>query len=249
MSSLTPFIPLIAGGLGLASASMAGSAARGAGDMQAQAAREAASATLGRWEQARQDFAPYLSGGYAAADSLRGLTGTGPGGNPLTAALTRQYTGADLENTPGYQFTRDQGLKSLYNGYAARGLGNSSAALKGAARYTTDLAQNTFNQQLQNDLSQRQNTYKMLMEQSGQGMTAAGGLGTLGQQYSGQSNALMGTAATAQGAGGMGEAKAWQGLLNPLSQYGMMYGANPDLFKQQTAGAFRSELRNLLGGS
>ena len=82
MSSLTPFIPLIAGGLGLASASMAGSAARDAGDMQAQAAREAAAATQGRWEQARQDFAPYLSGGYAAADVFRHV---GDGGYGETA--------------------------------------------------------------------------------------------------------------------------------------------------------------------
>lgn len=230
-------VPIISGGLGLLSAGMGAEAASDAGALQAQAAREAAAATQQRWEQTRRDLLPFISSGYGSNEILRELTGTNEGGNPLTAALTRQYTGADLENTPGYQFTRDQGLKSLYNGYAARGLGNSSAALKGAARYTTGLAQSTFNQQLQNDLAQRKNVWDMIFPQSQQGSSAAGQMASLGANYQGQSNALMGTAAASQAAGDIGASKSWQSLLNPLAQYGLMYSMNPDLFKLQTAQA------------
>lgn len=62
--------------------------------------------------------------------------------------LTAQYapTMAQLAQTPGYQFTLQQGLESTQNAAAARGLGVSGAALKAAAAYSTGLAQNTYAQ-------------------------------------------------------------------------------------------------------
>ena len=53
----------------------------------------------------------------------------------------------ELEETPGYQFTRDQGLQSVQNSAAARGLGVSGAALKGAATFATGLADKTYQDQ------------------------------------------------------------------------------------------------------
>lgn len=73
---------------------------------------------------------------------LNNLLGTGTGGSD--PALIQ----AALEATPGYQFTRDQGLKSVQNSFAAKGLGRSGAALKGAADYTTGLANNTYEARL-----------------------------------------------------------------------------------------------------
>jgi len=244
MSSL---VPIIAGGLGLASAFTGANAAESAGNRQAEAARAAQAATEARYQQTRQDLLPFIQSGYGANQALRGLTGLNEGGNPLTAPLTRQYTGADLENTPGYQFTLDQGLKGLYNGYAARGLGNSSAALKGGARYTTGLAQKTFNDQLQNDINQRKLTYDVLFGQNRLGAEMAGGLAKTGQEYQGATNTLMGTAATGLGAGEIGAAQNWQALLNPLAQYGAMYAVNPDLFRQQTAEALRRGATGIFG--
>jgi hypothetical protein len=58
-------------------------------------------------------------------------------------------TQAQLEATPGYQFTLQQGLESTQNSAAARGLGNSGAALKGAATYATGLANQTYQNQFQ----------------------------------------------------------------------------------------------------
>lgn len=59
-----------------------------------------------------------------------------------------------LETLPGYQFTKDQGLKAVQNSAAARGLGVSGAALKGAATFATKTADtfgtNYFNQELAN---------------------------------------------------------------------------------------------------
>ena len=65
-------------------------------------------------------------------------------------------TQAGLEQTPGYQFTLSQGLKSTQNAAAARGLGVSGAALKGADTFATGLANQTYNQQYQNAANQYQ---------------------------------------------------------------------------------------------
>lgn len=53
-------------------------------------------------------------------------------------------TQADLEATPGYKFTLDNGLRAVQNSAAARGLGVSGAALKGAATYATGLSDATY---------------------------------------------------------------------------------------------------------
>jgi hypothetical protein len=66
---------------------------------------------------------------------------------------------ATLEQTPGYQFNLAQGLKSVQNSAAARGLGNSGAALKGAASYATGLADSTYQNQFNNATTNAQNVY------------------------------------------------------------------------------------------
>jgi hypothetical protein len=65
----------------------------------------------------------------------------------------------DLQNTPGYQWALDQGLKSTQNSYAARGLGSSGAAMKGAAEYAQGLASNTYQQQFQNYWANQNNMF------------------------------------------------------------------------------------------
>lgn len=81
-----------------------------------------------------------------------------------------------LEKTPGYQFALQQGLKGTQNSYAAKGLGVSGAALKGASDYATGLASQTYQQQFQNDLAQKSQIYNMLFNpvQLGAGAAAGG---------------------------------------------------------------------------
>ena len=49
-----------------------------------------------------------------------------------------------MRQTPGYQFTLAQGLKATQSAAAARGLGVSGSALKGAGTYATGLADKTY---------------------------------------------------------------------------------------------------------
>jgi hypothetical protein len=91
--------------------------------------------------------------------------------------LTKQFnpTMDQLEQTPGYQFALQQGLKATQNKYAAGGLGVSGAAMKGATDYAEGLAGQTYQQAFQNDLAQKSQEYNMLYNPVQLGANAAAG--------------------------------------------------------------------------
>ncbi|OYV48273.1 MAG: hypothetical protein B7X10_03325 [Burkholderiales bacterium 21-58-4] len=133
---------------------------------------------------------------------------------------------AQLEQTPGYQFNLQQGLESTQNGYAAKGLGVSGAALKGAANYASGLAQNTYAQQAQIYYANQQNAFNKLMGVANMGQNSAAQQGQLGQGYLNTSvNALTG-GANAAAAGDVGSAGAWANafgnISNTAGQFGML---------------------------
>lgn len=95
----------------------------------------------GQGEQGR--FNPFTGGavGVEAPQAQAAPAQTGmPGGSSVQSFL---------ENTPGYQFTRDQGLKAVSNSVYAKGLGGPSGALgKGLSRFVTGLADQTYGNQV-----------------------------------------------------------------------------------------------------
>lgn len=91
-------------------------------------------------------------------------------------------TQANLEQTPGYQFTLSQGLKSVNNALGARGLLNSGAVLKGGAEYATGLADNTYTNQFNMDQTQKQNIFNRLLGTAILGENAAAQTGSFGTQ-------------------------------------------------------------------
>lgn len=104
---------------------------------------------------------PFIQAGQGATGALQGMVYGAPGYDlsqiPLASAaptFSWNPTMEGLAQTPGYQFTLQQGLMATQNAAAAQGLGVSGAALKGAANYATGLASTTYNQQLQNALNQ-----------------------------------------------------------------------------------------------
>lgn len=111
--------------------------------------------------------APFIGAGQYAANALQSGLQSGQYGTPMdlsgmpTAAQAPQAPGPFVWNptmeglaaTPGYQFTLDQGLKAVQSSAAARGLGMSGAAMRGAADYASGKASETYNQQLTNALN------------------------------------------------------------------------------------------------
>lgn len=232
-----PTAALIAGGLGaaggVASAFIGGNAAQSAANTQAQAAERAQQTTLQMFNTVQQNLKPFQQAGLAAIPGVENLLGLGPQG---TAGILTQ-----LENTPGYQFALKQGLQATQNGYAAQGLGQSGAAMKGAANYAEGLAENTYSTVFQNFLSTL-NT----------GANAATALGQFTGQASGQLSSLIGQQGAATAAGTVGAANALTGGINSalgglsnsalllgLQSTGMfgsspgagaLYGVNPALY-------------------
>lgn len=145
---------------GIGSAIGAGAASRKA---------DAASSILSnRYDTTRGDLTPYIQGGDLAMPQVNALL---QGGN-------MQDT---LRRMPGYQFSLDQGLKATQAAAAARGLGVSGAALKGAATYATGLADNTYQQM-----------FKDTLDTANLGAQSAAQLGSIGANLgANQANALM----------------------------------------------------------
>jgi hypothetical protein len=196
---------------------------------QAKAEEKAIAAQLQMFGVAQNELQPFINAGQGSEAWYNYLTGTGgsptgqgPSYNPLTAPLTAPFTAANLPTTPGYQFTLNQGQKDTQNSYAALGLGSSGAAEKGAATYTTGLAQSTYNQQLQNYLTQNAQIANLLYQPAQLGASAASSLagaaigtgGGVASSTAGLGNALAGGAA--------GVSNSLSGGVNTALQYSLL---------------------------
>ncbi|MDC6134427.1 hypothetical protein PPH41_43300 [Burkholderia gladioli] len=130
--------------VGAVGSSIAGSSAAGA---QEDAANSANATQLQMFNTSQQDLAPYMKLGTDEMPAYQqALTG-------LSSIAPFSFNGNDLSSNPGFQFASTQGLKSVQNQMAARGLGYSGAQIKGAENYETGLAnqyyQNYYDQALQ----------------------------------------------------------------------------------------------------
>jgi hypothetical protein len=157
---------------GLASGIMGSSAAKSAASQQSQAAEQAAQIQAQQFQQTQQSLAPYNQAGQttgvpgmaleaggstpwdtygpqlaAATQSNWALPYYQQAGNMLPPSVVNE---AWLQQTPGYQFQLQQGLQQVQSSAAARGLGVSGASLKGAAQYTTGLADANYQNQYNN---------------------------------------------------------------------------------------------------
>lgn len=218
------------------------------GSSSAASAQEAASeaatkAQLQMFQEQQADLAPYMKEGENANTLLNGELPS------LTAPVS--MTESQLQQTPGYQFNLTQGLKATQSGAAARGLGISGAAAKGAASYATGLADSTYQNQFSNAITSKQTTYNMLAGQQALGENAAAGAGSgaittgnsIANNITGAGNAAAAADVASGNAIGSAANSASQGyLLNNLiggsgsSYYGGVNYGNPDTASAASAG-------------
>lgn len=164
-----------------------------ASDAQRDAANTAASTSMGQYNQTRADLLPYNTAGQ---DALKQLQDANYYADPIV------MNQAELEKTPGYQFNLTQGLKAVQNAAAARGLGVSGAALKGASAFATSLADNTYQNQFNNANINKTNAYNRLQTIVSGGQNAAAQTGNAG-------TAAANTAVAAQIGAGNAAAAGW----------------------------------------
>lgn len=209
MSFLQPILDPanIGGGL---SGQTAADASLSAAQMQQQSATYAANLQNQQFQQLQQNLSPYMNLGSSAIPQLQQmLAGGGFQFNP---------TQQQLEQTPGYQFTLQQGLKGVDNSMSAKGLNLSGAQAKGISQYTTGLADQTYQQQYQNALTNYQTNYGNLANLVNMGQNSAAGVGQAGMQNATNVGNTLMSGANAGAAGQVGAANATtQGSQNLLS--------------------------------
>lgn len=165
---------------------------------QQNAAAMAQQTALDMYNRTRADLAPYRDAGGRALTTLEERL------PELTSDIDVSAELRDPNSTikKAYDFTRTQGLKSVQNSAAARGLGVSGAALKGASQFATGLADNTYQNLFNMENINRTNAYSRLKGLVDTGQNAAAGTGKVGTDAAN-------TAASAQMASGDTEAAMW----------------------------------------
>lgn len=259
--ALTAGGSLLSGIGGLFGAGQQASASRAAGNQNAMLQAIAMQQAQQRFSQAQNAMQPYMQGGASAFDLLLkylqgGAEGIGGGGSSLMSTFAP--TQERLEQTPGYQFIRSQGLKATQNSAAAKGLGSSGNALQAGADYATNLASTTFQQQLENYLKQNAQAFNMLMGPAGTGaQTASANMAGVNNFNNMMLNAASGVGSS-MGAGLMGGANAMANGYNSLfgnvgaglGAIGMSYG-NPlqNVVSATNFGQNSPAFRGVVGGA
>ena len=169
-----------------------------AASAQTQAANTAAATAMEMYSKTRKDLKPYREFGEKYAGEL----------DKRMPYLTSDIDVTDEIRDPNsnigkaYNFTRTQGLKAVQNAAAARGLGVSGAALKGASSFATGLADNTYQNLVTMERGIRGDIYSRLKGAVDTGVDAASKTGTAG-------TTAANTAAQAQIGAGNAQAAMW----------------------------------------
>ena len=200
-------------GLGsLASALIGSNAASSAAATQAAGAKNALGVTKKMYKDISGKLQPYIdTGTNVGLTGVKNLLGAG---NLDSGAIQ-----AALEQLPGYQFALKQGLQAAQSGFSAKGLGQSGAAIKGAADYASGLASQTYNTLFGNFLD----TARL-------GEAAGSALGGVASNFNSSINNLITGGASATAAGQIGSANALTGGIgkatDAISNGALMLGLN-----------------------
>lgn len=226
-------------------AAIAGAAAVGAVASNSAASKQAASAdkaAKGQQQataQMRQDLSPYALTGQNAINPLILAMGyqldptTGQMYQDPNAQLSQQFSfnPDNLDQTPGYQFALQQGLKSTNNSLAAQGLGLSGAQAKGLSQYATGLADQTYGNQYNRALSTFNTNYQVAQNNVGNlqnmvnmGQNSAAQQGQAAMQGANNAGNYQTQAGNAQAAGIAGIGNAAQNGMNNYMLYNALYG-------------------------
>lgn len=145
-----------------------------AADAQKEAADKSIAMQQQQYQQTRQDLSPYRDlGGQASGELSTRL-------KDLTSPISIDPN--QLENSDYYKFASTQGQKAVTNSAAARGLGSSGAALKGAAAFAKGLATDTYKTAFDMANTNQTNAYTRLKGLVDTGENAAAQTGALGEK-------------------------------------------------------------------
>jgi hypothetical protein len=201
------------------------SAASSAADAQV-ASTEAANATqMAMFNQNREDQAPWRDAGVVALKQLG--EGTVDGGE-----FNRNFSMADFNADPGYDFRMKEGQRGLDSSAAARGGALSGAAVKASERYNQDYASGEYQNAYNRFNSDRNARFNRLSSLAGVGQTATSQVNNDRTQAAGAVSGNQIGAGNAQASSYIGQGNAMSGVANTLGnfamgQYYQGQGSNP----------------------
>lgn len=243
---------VVAGGASVGSAVIGAHAAGKAADQQAESADKALGFQKDVFDTEQANYAPYLDAGKTSLSKLMEDLGNGtfgPGSNPA-APQFHTPTLDEARATPGYEFTRQQGLRGVDAGAAARGGVLSGGTAKAEMGYATGLADSTYNdvfnrslstfgagmQGYQANLAKQAQEYSQLYQPASLGENAAAQSGNTAQQVAGNVGSLMTQVGNAQASGTIGSANAIAGGLGGVANAGQSTLNSLLLSRMLTAG-------------
>jgi hypothetical protein len=224
------FVAVAIGGsavAGVAGAAISSSAARDAADKQSAASDRATALQEKMYNQTRDDNAAYRNAGYGALSDMG------------SQDFKRDFTAADFQQDPGYDFRMQEGQKALERSAAARGGLQSGGTMKALAQYGQNFASNEYGNAYNRFNQDRDRRFGRLSNISGMGIGANNSNAISGQNYANNAGSNMMGAANAQGAAGIAGANAWSGALSGIGKAGMDYAAmnNQPNWMSKTTGA------------
>jgi hypothetical protein len=186
---------------------------------------------------------PYTATGANAIRTLNAATG--PGGE-----FNRTFTGADLENEPGYQFRLAEGAKALERSAAARGTLLGGRGLKEMERFSQGYASDEFGKAFQRFRENQSDRYGQLYNLANVGLRATEtGIGA-GETYGGRAAGNIMRAGEYEGNINTDAAtKAGEFRLRSVGEAGNLRMRGMDIWGNATTGAANANAAATIGAN
>lgn len=200
---------------GVASAVVSSHAAGKASKAATDAATQNNNLQRDIYNQNKATLSPFVNNGTTAGNyynALLGLPGANGGANDNRPGAQQAFN--TFQNSDGYQFRMGEGMKALNTGYAARGLIQSGAAMKGINSFAQGAASDEFGKYL-----------GQLGNQQAVGLSAANAQAGVGTNYANAVSNNNNSAASAVGNAAIAGANATNGAIgNALNAFGTYAG-------------------------
>ena len=244
------WVAVAIGGSALIGGIMSSNASNNATNAATNAANQSNATQWDMYNQNRTDQAPWRDAGGQAVNQL--ATGLAPGGQ-----FSTNFSNADFQTDPGYQFALDQGNQALARVGAAKGNSLSGAQIKGATDYNQGMANQQYTNAYNRFMENRTTNVGELSNLAGLGQSSVAQTGQAGTQ-TGQitGNNTMG-AATVAGNAGMANAGTWGNALNNGTNQWMNYSMMQNMYPSINGsygqglgvGSQGSDMSGQMGGS
>jgi len=211
----------------LGSAVLGGLMSKSGANSQASAANRASDISNAQYNQTRADQAPFREAGLTAQNRLMSLLGVG--GDPNAAGYGKygqDFSMADYQADPGYQFRLSEGQRALGHSAAGRGGLVSGNSLKAMQDYVQNSASGEYTNAFNRYQVNRGNQLAPLQSLLGAGQSATNFVGQAGANNATTMGNLMTSGAAANAAGGIGVANAVSGGLGTYMNYNQNQAQN-----------------------